>query len=112
MSWAVAGWHDYSGRGGLDEPTAVQVATTAYQLDSDPVARFIADECIVTPHGYVRAGELWSRWVKWAEADGAPETSRKVLGLALGRKGYDAGRGADGSRIRRGIVLAAEGEDQ
>jgi len=112
LTWAVAGWRDYTDRGGLDEPEAVKVATRAYRLDSDPIARFLNDECIPTPHGYVRAGELWSRWVKWAEADGAPETSRKVFGLALGRKGYDAGRGADGSRVRRGIVLAAEGEDQ
>jgi len=112
LTWAVAGWRDYSARGDLGEPEAVKVATRAYRLDSDPVARFLADECIVTPHGYVRAGALWSRWLKWAAADGAPETSQKVFGQALDRKGYDTGRGTGGARIRRGLVLAAEGEDQ
>ena len=110
LTWAVAGWRDYSDRGDLGEPEAVKVATRAYRLDSDPVARFVADECIVTPHGHTPAGELWSRWLKWAVADGAPETSQKVFGEALERKGYAADR-TKGKRLRRGLLLAAEGGD-
>jgi hypothetical protein len=30
-----------------------------------PVARFITDECLVTPHGYV-AIDLYPRWQTWA----------------------------------------------
>jgi len=112
LSWAVAGYRDYTNRGDLGDPEAVQVATSAYKLDSDPVARFIADECIVTPHGHTPAGELWSRWQRWAGADGSPETSQKVFGEALEQKGYATGRGIGGTRIRRGLLLSAEGDDQ
>ncbi len=112
LSWAVAGWQDYSGRGGLDEPTAVQVATTAYQLDSDPVARFLADECIVTPHGYVRAGELYARWQRWAAEDGAAELAVKAFAQALERKGYPADRVRSAGRVRRGLLLADRGDER
>ena len=111
MTWAVAGWCDYSERGDLGEPDAVNVATTAYRLDSDPVARFIDDECIVTPHGHTPAGDLYARWQRWAVADGVPEMSGKAFGQALDRKGYEPDR-VRGTRIRRGLLLAAEGDDQ
>ncbi len=58
LTWAVAGYRDYAAQGDLGDPEAVRVATSAYQLDSDPVARFIAEECITTPHGHVPARTL------------------------------------------------------
>jgi len=112
LSWAVAGWRDYTDRGGLDEPEAVKVATRAYRLDSDPVARFIADECIVTPHGYVRAGELYTRWQRWSAEDGAAELAVKAFAQALERKGYPADRVRSAGRVRRGLLLADRGDER
>lgn len=61
LAWAVAGYSEYAAHDDLREPEAVKVATSAYRLDSDPVARFIADECIASPRGFVRSGELYAR---------------------------------------------------
>jgi putative DNA primase/helicase len=110
LSWAVDGYRDYTTRGGLGEPAAVTAATDAYQLDSDPVARFIADECIPSPHGYTAFGELYERWQRWAAVDGAAATNPKSFGDTLERKGYPADRVRSG-RIRRGLLLAEAGEE-
>lgn len=106
LAWAVDGYRDYAERGDLGEPEAVQVATSAYRLDSDPVARFIAEECMPTPHGHVGAGELYQRWQRWAAQDGAAEMSGKAFGQALDHKGYPADRTNATGRIRRGLLLA------
>lgn len=110
LSWAVAGYRDYSARGDLGDPQAVTDATSAYQLDSDPVARFIDEECIVNQHGHTPSGELYTRWLKWAAAEGA-ELSQKAFGLALERKGYASDQLGGGRRIRRGLLLTDGGEE-
>ncbi len=111
LAWAVSGYCDYAARGDLGEPEAVVVATDAYRLDSDPVARFIDDQCIPTPHGHVNAGELYARWQRWAAQDGIAEMSARAFGQALERKGYPADKGAQGVRIRRGLLLADDPEE-
>jgi putative DNA primase/helicase len=108
LAWAVAGYRDYANRGDLGEPRAVTAATSTYRLDSDPVARFIDEECITTPAGYAAMGELFARWQRWAPEDGAPEISQKAFGQALDRKGYASDK-YKGTRIRRGLVLAESG---
>ncbi len=110
LAWAVAGYSDYAEHGDLREPEAVRVATAAYQLESDPVARFVTDECLVTPSGYVVASELYDRWQHWAALEGASAASQKALGIALERKGYLADR-VLGKRIRRGLLLVASDDE-
>lgn len=107
LAWAVAGYRDYAARGDLGQPEAVEVATSAYKLDSDPVARFVEDQCLITSHGHDQVADLYTRWVRWASEDGAPELTPKAFGLALERKGYKAFR-QSGRRLRRGLILTKE----
>lgn len=112
LAWAVAGWASYQQRGGLAEPAAVKAATDQYHLDSDAVGRFIADECIEGPNFWVASGDLWTRWVEWCTADGIDPGSNKALGTALERRDFPAGKGARGLRIRRGIGLVEQDDEE
>ncbi|MDQ6721207.1 MAG: phage/plasmid primase, P4 family [Candidatus Dormibacteraeota bacterium] len=105
LTWAVAGYFDYEDNGGMREPATVLRATSAYQSNSDAVARFVRDECIVGPGMVASIAELWERWCTWRAEDGAAEVSKRVFGDSLDRRGYPVHRGAKGGRIRRGIAL-------
>lgn len=107
LTWAAAGYADYLGRG-LAEPASVTVATDNYQHDSDAVARFIAECCIVNPHMWVTTADAHDRWARWSAEDGAEPMNRKAFGQALDRRGYPAGPASNGKRLRRGIGLLAD----
>ncbi|MCW2790409.1 MAG: bacteriophage protein, partial [Aeromicrobium sp.] len=57
LSWAVEGYRQYEQRG-MDAPEAVKAATDGYMRDSDAVARFIADCCLVNAYAYASIEEL------------------------------------------------------
>lgn len=107
LTWAVAGYRDYVERDGLDEPTAVRVATDHYQRDSDAVARFLEDCCIRNPHMWTTTADAFERWSKWAIDDGVDPMSRKAFGQALDRHGFPA----DPNRRRRRFGIGLAGED-
>lgn len=104
LSWAIAGYQDYTTRGSLDEPTAVKVATSNYQQDNDAVARFIAEACFTNPHSHIETGDAFDKWKTWSIEDGAEPMSAKAFGQALDRLGYPATK-SNGRRIRRGLGL-------
>lgn len=113
LTWAVQGWTDYQARGGLAEPPAVAAATGQYHIDSDAVARFLADETVKDPKARVLAADLYARWERWGydERD-APALSKRAFGLELDRRGYDAAKDGHGARVRRGLRLQDPEEGQ
>ena len=112
LAWAVAGWQDYTGRGGLAEPDNVLVATQAYRVDNDAVARFLAECCHQGEQ--LRAGvtDLHQRWTTWAQQDGADALSAKAFGMALDRHGIAPSTVANGKRWRAGVALMADDDEQ
>jgi putative DNA primase/helicase len=107
LSWAVQGWAEYQARG-LAEPDAVLRATERYQADSDALGRFLAECCILNPHMWVTVADLFDRWTRWAAEDGTEPMGKRAFGDALDRRGHTVTRGTGGTRIRRGLGLAAE----
>jgi putative DNA primase/helicase len=103
LAWAVQGWRDYQSQG-LNIPEAVKVATDAYQRDSDAVARFIDECCLINPHMHATTSALHERYCSWSQQDGAEPMSLKALGQAIDRAGLPAMK-VNGQRIRRGIGL-------
>lgn len=110
LSWAVAGWTDYT-QLGLAEPDSVLKATADYHADADDIARFIEQECFVNAHSFVNVGALWERWCSWRIDEGAQEISKKAFGLALDGRGFTPDK-SRGQRIRRGITLQNAEENQ
>jgi putative DNA primase/helicase len=108
LSWAVAGYRDYTERSGLDEPESVRRATDNYQHASDAIARFIADCCISSPSVKATTTELFTAWDKWRVTDGAEAISQKAFGQGIDNHGYPTTPAASGKRWRVGIGLAAQ----
>lgn len=58
MAWLVRGFADWQANGFI-EPDCVRAATAEYRTDSDPLADFIADHCVVESGAVVTASELF-----------------------------------------------------
>jgi len=89
LAWLWHGWRDYQ-RGGLNPPEAVRAATEKYRLDSDVLARFLADEgTVIHGHGRVPAPVLYQAFKDWTRAEGEPsDVSNRAFTEALKLRGY------------------------
>ncbi len=103
LSWAVAGYFDYLDNGGMREPESVVTATDNYQSQSDAVARFIAEACLVAETAVATTRQLHEAWQDWQKSDGADALSEKAFAQELDRLGYPAAS-LHGRKIRRGLV--------
>jgi putative DNA primase/helicase len=109
LSWIIAGFFDYEDNGGMREPASVLRATGAYQADSDAVARFITERCLVSPVASASTRDLYGAWQRWALEDGAEPMSEKAFAKELDRLGH-AVRRTKSERRRIGLGLLAEDE--
>lgn len=66
LAWAVRGCLEWQ-REGLHAPESVQAVTDEYRKDSDPIADFVADRCILLPTSFVSRGDVFEAYQKWAE---------------------------------------------
>lgn len=77
-------WRD----NGLVLPSDVQVATSEYRRDSDPLGRFL-DACVGHKPGMrTQSSVLYETFRAWAKANGANEWSNKAMSAALRERGY------------------------
>lgn len=89
LAWLWQGWGDYQKRG-LNPPPQVLAATRKYQLDSDLLARFLADEdTIVLGHGSVGSAVLYKTFTEWCRQQGEDAgMSNKAFTEALEGRGH------------------------
>jgi len=89
LAWLWHGWLDYQ-RNGLNPPEAVQAATEKYRLDSDVLARFLADEsAVIHGHGRVPAPVLYQAFKDWTRDEGEPSNaSNRAFTEAMRSRGY------------------------
>jgi putative DNA primase/helicase len=65
LAWAVRGCMAWQERG-LNPPSVVSEATKAYRTESMPLARFLADCCVVKESARATFGDLFQSYVRWA----------------------------------------------
>lgn len=103
LSWAVRGCQDWL-RNGFKIPDAVKSATEEYQRESDSVGEFIYERCITGTDYYVKAGDLYQAYTKWAESQGVKAINSTLFGRRLSNKGFQATHGRNG-QVRQGVGL-------
>lgn len=88
LAWAVRGclaWQDQ----GLGLPDTVATATEAYRQDSDPLAQFLDDCCVIRPDARCGATEAYLAYVAWATQRAMKESeklSSTLFGTKLGER--------------------------
>jgi putative DNA primase/helicase len=106
LNWALEGLAAWQ-REGLGVPVAVETATAGYRAESDWMAAFINEECIVAPGVEVSRKELYEAYQRWAASRGEFAESAQTFYARL--DSFDPRRITqtkyNGERLWRGIEL-------
>lgn len=111
FAWAVQGCLEWQRRG-LTPPPRVQLATAQYQQESDPIAGFLADRCVMGEGITAGATVLYKAYKEWAVEQGLRD--REVLSATLfGRRMAERfeKRHSERGNAYAGVGLKAEGFD-
>lgn len=112
LAWVYQGWLDYQDQG-LNPPEAVRARTEAYQADSDALGRFLNERTIKTPHGVVRARELFTAWSAWCHSSGmkAEDIGTEVsFAASMKARGYEKAKRSIGA-VWLGLMIASDDEN-
>ncbi len=106
LNSALEGYESLCVFGGFTPPKESTDAAKEWRLESDQVAQFVADECVLQPNSPVESSALYSSYKYWAEAAGI----RRILGRRgftdrLVRLGGTMCRGTGGRRMIAGFAL-------
>jgi putative DNA primase/helicase len=107
LTWAVQGCLEWQ-RYGLGTCESVQSATAEYRTESDQLARFIDDCCIVVAHAQARARKLYECYRSWADRGGEESVTEKTFGLNLIERNFRKEHTKNGN-LYVGIGLRGEG---
>jgi putative DNA primase/helicase len=106
LAWAVDGCIKWQ-RDRLGMPTAVAHATARYREESDHLASFIEECCVVDRCATVAVGDLWERYVRWTNENEEIVVNKKVFKGRMEHKGFHQQRkGHQGTRTWTGIGFA------
>jgi putative DNA primase/helicase len=110
LNWALLGCAEWQAEG-LAMPPSVLAASDAYRRESDSIAAFLAECCIVTPTASVGASVLFAAYCKWCEDNREWAAKRTEFAHYLNAKGFQEDRFTSGPNkgkaMRRGIGMRA-----
>jgi putative DNA primase/helicase len=86
LAWSVRGakrWY----ASGLPQPPEIVAACNDWKAESDPLAAFLDERCVVDPTREVQAAHLYAAYKSWADDSGEKAFSAKVFGEKLKQRG-------------------------
>jgi putative DNA primase/helicase len=105
LSWAVAGCITWQSDG-LEPPAEIVAANEAYRQESDLIAQFLKDRCVLAPSAECLKGDFYEAFKKWAEEAGERPMSKRQLGRLMAERGFGEFKGHEG-HVWRAIGLSA-----
>lgn len=105
LAWMVEGCLQWQADG-LQPPSAVTDATTAYLTAEDALAEWIDERCWRDPVAWTASSDLFASWTAWATKAGEPPGTQKRFVQNLEARGFLPrrqmhGRGFDGLKLCR-----------
>ena len=109
LTWTVNGCLAYQQRG-LAPPAEVRAATDAYRAESDHLAGFLEDACLLSDTVKTPGGQLYDAYTEWCRQAGYEPVNATTFGTQLTDKGYPSTK-IRGRMVRRGIALKSDREE-
>ena len=97
LLWLIKGHLNWKARG-MVPAVRVRNASNAYRKNSDVIANWLADECVIAANAEVEKATAYMRYRMWAVDEGLRCMAKKSLTRALVERGYTEGRQATGAR--------------
>jgi putative DNA primase/helicase len=110
LAWLVAGHRSWRDRG-LAEPEPVTTATKEFRYESDLLALFLEERCLLMAHCTVGSSELFAAWIDWCKQENVDAGTQKAFATSLAERGYDKYKDGRGRMAWRGIGLQAGGDE-
>ena len=111
LNWAIQGCLDWY-KNGLIEPAVVTDAVTAYRHDSDILADFIDDRCVLESLSTVKKGDLKEVYETWCKDNSMEPVTQRTFKARLTEKGVGERRSSDGkARLWYGIRQKFDDEE-
>lgn len=108
LDWAVRGCLEWQAEG-LGEPREVTQATDSYRAESDLLAAFIDERCVVEAGATVKFSDLWGAWQDWCRESGEDSGTKMKFGKRLDEQGVEKRSGNRNVAMRAGLRLLDEG---
>jgi putative DNA primase/helicase len=106
LAWMIEGTMQWL-ETGLEPPSIVTEATTAYLEAEDAIAAWIDDECSLDANTFTTTTILFASWSQWADASGEYVGSTKRFIAALETRGFTSAR----KNYGRGFIGLKVGSD-
>lgn len=110
LGWVYEGWLSYQEQG-LNPPEIVRIRTQEYQASSDVLGRFLEERTTTTPHGRVRARELFTAWTAWCGASGEQAGTEKAFAESLAQRGHISKKSTGGVKTYQGLMLTGTDDE-
>lgn len=110
LNWAIAGCLEWQ-RENFNEPGVVTDAVAAYRHDSDLLADFIEDCCILEHMATASKSEMKDAYEQWCKENGQEPISRNTFKTRLIEKGVGEGRAGKRGRFWTGIRLRTKADN-
>jgi len=86
--WAMEGLKQLRERGHFSTPTQVKQATERYEKESNPVALFIEEECIIGTGNRIQSSTIYSAYKDWCRDSGYKALSTQRFKTEMERLKY------------------------
>ncbi len=103
LAWVVRGCLEWQ-QTGLNEPEEVWAATAEYKNESDVLAEWMEDRCVVIPSAAAPVEELYQSYRQWCRDSGQKPLPKTWFGRLLGERDFDSAK-LSGVRSWLGIGL-------
>jgi putative DNA primase/helicase len=84
LNWMIEGCLAWQ-RAGMEEPALVSAATDEYRVESDLLAVFLSEACVMAPHCASSSTQLHNAYLAWCASHGMGERERLSM-TAFGRR--------------------------
>lgn len=109
LAWAVAGLKAYQ-QDGLAAPPAVLAKTGAYREENDPLAQFMADECVKHPAASMAKSDFAHAYALWAHENQEQPMTPRAIGIYM-KQASGIREANSGARKWVGLGMKADGEN-
>lgn len=110
LNWCLEGLRRYHEAGKMEQPKRVQHATETYRFESDTLAQFISDFCVISEKETCTRSGLFHEYERWCECNNEKMISQKVFSRMIREHGIMEGPMIHGIRHWRGIRIKTENE--
>ncbi len=104
LKWLVDGCVDWF-QNGLRIPDCVRIATEVYKQESNPLADFVAECCVIAPTVYAKVSDMRIGYENWRKESGEPEQLNRTQFIAAMRDMGCTPGVREGARVWIGIAL-------